>query len=837
MNRFLLLLILIPFSFNAQIQDVDLSYYLPLDITYNPNIPTPKSIIGHEVGEWHITHDKLVYYMQALADASDRITIENRGNTYEGRPLILLTITSPENHNRLETIRQNHLKLTESGSASIDFSNMPVIINQGFSIHGNEPSGTNAALAVAYYLAAAQGPKIDNILKNAVILFDPCFNPDGLQRFASWVNMHKSKHINPDPNDREYSEAWPGSRTNHYWFDMNRDWLPSQHPDSRARIETYHKWYPNILTDHHEMGTNTTFFFQPGIPSRTHPLTPQKNQDLTGEIAEFHAAALDKIGSLYYAKEDFDDFYYGKGSTFPDINGGVGILFEQASSRGHAQESDNGLLTFPFTIKNQFVTALSTIDAGVALREKLLNYLRQFYQDAAREARNGAIVFGDEKDAATAYHLAEILQQHKIKVHEIKNDFSLDGKNYKKGYSYIIPKNQRQSRLINAIFEKRTTFEDSLFYDVSAWTFPLAFNLDYSENAPVAQIGPEIKEVSLRKIAPVPASNYAYLMEWHEYYSPKALNQILQKGIRAKVAMKTFSMNGKNYDYGTIMIPVQNQVLNNREMGDFLNKVAQESHIDITPVYTGLTEGIDLGSNNFRPIKTPRAAVIVGDGITPSDAGEIWHLFDQRFAMLITKLDTRNFNRFDLSRYTHIILPNTWGSALGKSDADKLKDWVRAGGILIGYKNAAQWLNNQEFLKLSFKQTRDTATGITFEERRDYAGAKRIGGAIFQARIDRSHPVNFGYKNDLLPIFKNSNLMLEPDSQSFNNPIMFTSSPLMSGYIHAETLKELAGTSAFKTGNLGRGKVILFLENTNFRAFWFGTNKLLMNAIFFGDHM
>ncbi len=837
MHKVLLTLLFCSISVYSQQKTVDLSYYLPEDVTYDQSIPTPQSIIGHEVGEWHITHDKLVFYMQALAEASDRITIENRGLTFEGRPLILLTVTSPENHRNLETIRQNHLRLSASNSGSVDVTNMPVVINQGFSIHGNEPSGTNAAIALAYYLAAAQGPKINNILSNAIILLDPSFNPDGLQRFASWVNMHKSKHINPDPNDREYSESWPGARTNHYWFDMNRDWLPSQFPDSRARIETYHKWYPNILTDHHEMGTNSTFFFQPGIPSRTHPLTPQKNQDLTGEIANFHADALDKIGSLYYAKENFDDFYYGKGSTFPDINGGIGILFEQASSRGHAQESDNGLLTFPFTIKNQFVTALSTIDAGVALREKLLNYQRQFYQDAAGEAKSGAIVFGDEKDAAKAYHLAEILQQHKIKVHKIKNDFSLNGKNYKKGYSYIIPKNQRQTRLINAIFEKRTSFKDSLFYDVSAWTFPLAFNLDYNENAPTAQMGTEVTEVALRNIAPIQASDYPYLMEWHEYYAPKALNQILDKGIRAKVGMKTFSLDGKNYDYGTILIPVQNQNLTQPVLAAALNEIANDAHINITPVSTGLTEGINLGSNNFRTITTPKVALIVGDGITPSDAGEVWHLFDQRYAMQITKLGTRNFNRRDLSRYTHIILPNSWGTALDKNDTENIKDWIRAGGILIGYKNAAQWMNSNEILNLKFKSTQDTANQVSFEDRWDYSGAKRIGGAIFEAKIDRSHPVNFGYKNNTIPLFKNSTLLLEPDTQSYNNPILFSEAPLLSGYIHEQTLEELSNTSAFRASSLGSGKVILFTENTNFRAFWFGTNKLLMNAVFFGEHM
>ena len=260
-------------------QQTDLSYYLPQNTTYNKAIPTPQSVIGHEVGEWHISHDKLVEYMKALAESSDRVTIENRGSTYEGRPLLLLTITSPKNHQNIDAIRAQHLAATDD-NATVNTSNMPIVVNQGFSIHGNEPSGSNAAILVAYYFAAAESSEVTNLLENVVILFDPSFNPDGLQRFAFWANSNKSKNLNPDPNDREYNEVWPRGRTNHYWFDMNRDWLPVQLPESRARLETFHKWLPNILTDHHEMGTNATFFFQPGIPSRTHPLTPQLNQDL-----------------------------------------------------------------------------------------------------------------------------------------------------------------------------------------------------------------------------------------------------------------------------------------------------------------------------------------------------------------------------------------------------------------------------------------------------------------------------------------------------------------------------------------------------------------------------
>jgi len=833
MKKLLFCLIISTF---AQAQEkIDLSYYLPQNVTYNQNIPTPESIVGHQVGEWHITHDKLAQYMYALADASDRITIENRGTTFEGRPLLLLTITSPKNHQNISTIQKAHMEGTENNDANA--TKRPIVVYQGFSIHGNEPSGANAGLLAAYYLAAAQGSEIDKMLDNTVVLFDPSFNPDGLQRFAYWANTNKSINLNPDPNDREYDEVWPGGRTNHYWFDMNRDWLPVQLPESRARLETFHNWYPNILTDHHEMGTNSTFFFQPGIPSRTHPLTPKLNQELTAKIGNYHAKALDKIGSFYYTEENYDDFYYGKGSTFPDINGSIGILFEQGSSRGHLQESDNGILTFPFTIRNQFTAALSTLEAAQNMREELLTYQNNFFKNARNEAAkeaNKAIVFGDEKDAAKTYHLAEILKRHKIKFHEVKEDFTANGKRFKKGYSYIVPKNQKHTRLINAMFEKRTTFQDSLFYDISAWTFPLAFNVDYAEGVSTSNAGAEVTDLQHKAGGVSGMSNYAYLMEWHEYYTPKLLNQLLNDDLRAKVGMQPFSLNGISYDYGTIMIPVQNQKMNASELHTYLTKLAKESHVTLNAVGTGLTQGIDLGSNEFRALTKPKIALLVGDGISSYDAGEIWHLFDTRYDITVTKLDTKNIGWADLSRYNTIIVPS------GRLDDDaskKMKEWVQNGGTLIAYKSALNWLNSKELAKLDFKKMELVGKNISFEQRGDFRGAQVIGGAIFEAETDRSHPINFGYKNDKISLFRNTTLFMKPDKNSYNNPIQYTKRPIVSGYISKQNLDSIGNTVPLQIKGLGRGNVVAFTDNTNFRAFWYGTNKLLMNAIFFRDEL
>ena len=830
MKNFLIFILFVSLSVSSQ--EIDLSYYLPKDTTFDQNIPTPKSIIGHQVGEWHVTHDKLVEYMKALALASDRISIENRGSTFEGRPLLLLTITSPKNHINIDKIRENHINGTNDSNK--DISNDPIVVYQGFSIHGNEPSGSNAALVVAYYLAAANN--INDVLDNTIILFDPSYNPDGLQRFAYWVNTNKSKNINPDPNDREYKEIWPKGRTNHYWFDMNRDWLPVQLPESSARISSFHKWLPNILTDHHEMGSNSTFFFQPGIQSRTHPLTPKLNQELTREIGTYHAKAFDKLGSTYYSEESFDDFYYGKGSTFPDINGSIGILFEQASSRGHAQETVNGVLTFPFTIRNQFTAALSTLKAANNMRVKILQYQQNFYKEAITTGENKAIVFGDEKDAAKSYHLAEVLTKHQVKIHEIKSDFTKNGKFFKKDYGYIVPMNQKNQRLVRAMFDERTKFKDSLFYDVSAWTFNHSFGVDFAENISFSKAGKEITNLEMNKGSIHSLSSVGYLMPWNEYYTPKALNKILTKGIRAKVSMKNFKNGGNNYDYGTIFIPTQNQQLNQDDLFRFLEEVAIENHLKINGVSSGLNQGIDLGSNNFRAIKKQKVAMLVGGSIFGNDAGEIWHLLDQRFDMMLTKLDLSYLSSTDISKYTTIIIPSL--SSLDKSLQEKLKVWTRNGGTLIGYRNSVKMLAKNKFITLQFETVkRDTIKNISFEKRSLISGSQVIGGAIFEAEIDRSHPINFGYKNNKLALFRNTTIFIKPNKKSYNNPIQYLDNPLLSGYISKSNLNALKNSVPFQMQKMGSGRVMVFTDNTNFRAFWYGTNKLLMNAIFFGDKM
>ncbi|QOI97133.1 MAG: zinc carboxypeptidase [Flammeovirgaceae bacterium] len=839
---FLLLLGLVINTAQAQ---PSLSYYLPEGVTYNPAIPTPQSVIGHEVGEWHISHDRLVNYMYALDGASDRITLEVTGYTHEARPLLLLTVTSPKNHQNIEAIRNQHLQLTDpSRSGNLDIKSMPAVFYMGFSIHGNEASGSNAALLAAYHLAAAEGKEIEEYLTNTIILFDPSFNPDGLHRFSSWVNSRKSKVISADPADMEHNEPWPGGRTNHYWFDLNRDWLVAQQPESQARIKKFHQWKPNVLTDHHEMGTNATFFFQPGVPSRVHPLTPEKNQELTRKIGEFHAKALDNIGSFYYTQEGYDDFYYGKGSTFPDVQGAIGILFEQASSRGHAQESVNGVLHFAFTVRNQFTTALSTLKAVNALREDLLTHQREFFKNAVTEAAKDpvkAIVFGS-KDKARAYHLAEIMMHQQIDVYTLPSSQTINGKNFDAESGFVVPLNQPQYKLIKGMTEKRTQFKDSIFYDISTWTLPLAFGMDYEELKVAPALGQKLTELKMpagKLVGEV--AQYAYVFEAYGYYTPRAVNRLLQNGIRVKVATDPFyHPSGKKFERGSLLVTVADQGKVADQLQYHIREIIEKDGIDVYSFNTGLDyKGVSLGSGTFQVLRKPEIALLVGDGVSANDAGELWHLMDVRMHMPVTALPVDVLNRTNLNRYNTIIFSAGNYSGITDATKERLKTWVQNGGVIIGFDNALTWLTTAGLGKFDLKK--DEASDKKTEQTRAYAdieeyrGAQQSPGAIFEATVDLSNPLLYGYTGTKIPVFKDNNLFMEKSKNPYGNPVVYGSSPLLSGYISNPNYSKLKNSSMAGFTALGRGRVIGFTDNLAFRAFWFGTTKLFTNAVFYGN--
>ena len=834
--------IIICLMMNAQVK---IDYFLPQDLSYNPQIPVPSKSAGHEIGELHLTHDKLIYYMQELAEISNRAIWEDYGRSHEGRPLGHLIISSEENIRNIEKIRQQHLILCDPArSGEADITEMPLFVKLGYGIHGNESSAQNASSLVAYYLVAGEGGKIDDLLKSTIILIDPALNPDGMQRHSTWVNSTKSLNNNSDPNSWEFTESWPGGRTNHYWFDLNRDYIMLQQPESVGRVWAFYKWRPNINTDHHEMGANSTFFFQPGIQSRNNPLTPVDNQLLTAEIGHYHEKFLNETGSLYFTEEAFDDYYVGKGSSYPDIHGSIGILFEQAGVKGHLKEVQGGLLTFPFAIRNQFTVSLSTLEAGYHMRRKLLENQRDFYKSAMTEADKFTLkgyVFTDPTDKKRLSEFIRILLRHQIKVFSLDRNISKNGVEYRAGESYYIPLKQPEYRFIRSLFESVDHFTDSLFYDVSTWVLPMSFNISYSGlntsketdglmGSAITQPPPE----EGRLIAT--GESYAYLFEWNEYLAPAALYRLQDKGIICRVSKKKFKYDesdlNREFSYGTIMIPVSGQILKYDELAELMASTAKDYGIIIYGVRTGLTaEGPDLGSNELAVLEKPSVMMFTGDGISGSDAGEIWHMMDTRFNMPVSMVRANMFSGIELSRYNVLIVAGF--PEVNQTGIDNIKSWIRNGGTVIGYKEGNRWLSEKQICKIEFIPSEQfkNKDGV-YAMMSDDSQFQQIPGSIFETIMDLTHPLCYGYTREKLPVFKSGKSVAKKDENIYNNPVSYTVNPLLSGYCSRENLERIKGTSFVSV----HGKrIISIYDNTNFRAIWYGTNKIFLNAVFFGQ--
>jgi len=821
----------------------DLSYYLPQDVSYNPEITKPKDVLGYQVGEWHARPEQIVKYMEVLAEESDRITLEVTGRTHEQRPLLLLTVTSEDNHRNIDDVRERHLAAADP-NRDADPDNTPVVMYMGYSIHGDESSGSNAAILFAYYLAAAEGEAVDEVLSDSVILLDPAFNPDGLARFAQWANQHRSQNLVADPQHREHVQPFIRGRVNHYWFDMNRDWLLLQHPESRARIANFQKWKPNVLTDYHEMGTNSTYFFQPGIPSRKNPLTPDENVRLTEILAAEHADSLDDIGSLYYTEESFDDFYYGKGSTYPDIQGAVGILFEQASSRGHLQDSVNGEVSFPFTIRNQFVASLSTIYGTHKNKSRFIEFQERAYDEgmeAAQKAKFEGYLIGDSSDPSRVEGLLEIFKQHGIKAYRVEKDIEQNGTQFKAGSSYYIPLAQAQYGLIQGIFSTRKNFPNNTFYDVSGWTLPLAFNVPFETHRGRIQIADNAWDAPKRKTSAL-TDAYAYAFNWNDYFAPGLLQELLEQNIHVRQTTKPFTVEGEQgrqeFSAGSIVVPKAYQEREWRDVQRRLATAAKEKGIQVTSIETGLTpEGVDLGSRNIQPVEKPSVMMLTGEGVNLYEAGETWYYLDRHVGIPLSMVDTERLPSADLTRYSHIIMVDGHYSNLDKQLRKKIQNWVSQGGTIIGQRGGAEWLAENGLLQTRFIddavfQSAFTKKQLSYEERDDFYAEQRIAGAIFSMDVDTSHPLFFGFPRDQMPVFKNSAAAMEEPESPFVSVARYSEQPLMSGYTDERNREILKGKTNIAAHRLGNGQVIGFADNINFRAYFWGTSKLLSNAIY-----
>ena len=819
-------------------------------INYDLSIPKPEDVIGHKIGDRHTRTSQIVDYYESIASVSDRVALDDHARSHEGRRLIHAIVTHPDNHKNLENIRIDNVKISDMPNQmkNKNLDKMPLVAYLGFSIHGDEASGAEAAVLLLHHLAAGQGDEIDQILRNTIIIIDPMFNPDGRDRFANWANGNRGIVPTTDTQDREHNQPWPRGRTNHYLFDLNRDWMPVTQPESQGRVKLFHHWRPQFLLDVHEMGRNSTFFFQPGIKSRTNPNTPKEGVELTYKIAPFFAKRLDDIQSMYYSEQSYDDFYYGKGSTYGDIHGSVGILFEQGSSRALETESNQGKLTYAFTVRNQYMATLGAIDGLVALRKEFLRYQRDFYATSSAVATKNKIkgyLINLKENRTRVQMLVKTLQSHRVDAYTLKKPITVKGKRFNKGEAVIIPTNQPQTRFIAGVMEKVTAFEDSLFYDVSAWTLPLAFGVDYYEvkQKPDAFLGAKLKAMNLDGGELVGGkATSAYLMPWNRYFNPKSLYSILDSGILPRITTAPFSAEvaGKSMQFkrGTIVIPVVQRDADARitaaELHRLMEKLVSEDHVQIYATNSSSTpSGPDLGGAFQGVLKKPHVALLSGAGTSAYGSGEIWHLIDNRMNIPVSRLNAENLNRNKLSKYNTIIFPDGNYSKLDSTDVNHLKEWVSSGGTLISVQSGSKWIVDNNVIDEELVENQKLALDIPYDQVRLVTGAQRIGGAIFNINIDNTHPLGYGYRNKH-PVFRRGYTFFKLSESAAANVGRYTNKPLLSGYVSEEKLAGIKDTASIIAKKQGSGHVVMFADNPAFRAFWYGTNGLLLNAIFFG---
>ena len=808
-------------------------------------ITTPAASFGFEQGQWHVRPEQLVSYYQLLATQSDRVKVQVIGYTHEQRPLLNVIITSPKNQARLAEIE---------AARSRGDADTPLVVYLGYSVHGNEPSGANAAPAVAWHLLSSQDPSVLEMLERTIIIIDPMFNPDGLARFANWANSNRGQTIVSDPNTLEHREGWPSGRGNHYWFDLNRDKLFLAHPESQAHVAAYQKWRPHVLSDFHEQGTDATYFFQPGISTRVHPLTPKNNQVLTAEIAKFHAQAFDARGQMYFTNENYDDFYYGKGSTYPDVQGSVGILFEQASSRGHIQESRNGLLKFEHTIANQVTTSLTTIAGADALRAQLMSHQNNFYDDAKKMAAkdgNRALLFAAPNNPARLRDFVKILETHRITVNHVKGSTTINGQPYDAQNAIAVPLQQNQYRLIEAMTELRKEFQDNSFYDVSAWSMTKSFDLA-SAKTNLDVIGEPFALSDVKKGSVIGESHIAYVFDWNNDDAAPYSAALLKAGLKLRAMTKPLNLTTfdgvKQFGLGSMVVPVTVQSVDAEKTLAILRAALGEhaSTVQVHALKTGSGGGgIDVGSASLKEVELPKVAMLTGNGLDSTSVGELWYWLDAHLYLPTTHLTLERITTVNLDRYTHIVMAD--GSYRLSEEANKaLERFVKQGGVIIGVEGALKWASQQSYLHTKLVKNSDDKKGdedkkstssekrLAYKDQNDNTAQKLIAGAIFNSDVDLSHPLAAGFPRNQIPVFRTNTDVYKLEGDAYGTIAAYTSSPVVSGFVSPENTKRIAGTAVLTAERVGNGSVILTSAALGFRGGWVGSRRLLDNAIFLG---
>lgn len=798
-------------------------------------LQSPEVFLGYKIGSKYTRHHQIEAYAKHLSSvAKNNVVFEKYGETNEGRPLFVLIISSSENIANLSAIRQNNCDLTTGKSEK---ENQPTIVWLSYNVHGNEPSSSEAALLTMYELAAQKNQQANNWLKNTVVIIDPCLNPDGRDRYVNGFNTAVGQVANPYALAREHKETWPSGRSNHYLFDLNRDWAWQTQVESQQRAVLYQKWYPHVHVDFHEQGCDEPYYFAPAAEPIHSTITPWQREFQT-KVGINHTRYFDKEAWLYFTKERFDLLYPSYGDTYPMYNGAIGMTYEQGGIGGGLAIIDetNDTLTLEDRVQHHFTTSLSTIETASTNATELVKNFKKYYT----ESRKGS--FATYKTylltAQTEQELAGIktlLQKNNIAFGTIKeNNFKAFDYQSKKegmfvsdGYVLAISTQQAHGVLANVLFEPVTTVSDSNTYDITAWSLPYAYGVKGFATKTSLSIQP-ISE----KLATPSISSYGYLIPHNSFQSVKVLAQLLKAGIKIHYNEKPFKINNISYSAGNIL------VLRTVNSGDWSAKTLQicaENNVQSVALTSGYVQaGTDFGSPDVKIIaKAPRVAMLTGEDFSSLSVGEIWSFFDNELNYPITQIPSNYLSQTNLFDFDVFIIPSGDVSDL-ITNSEKLAEFTARGGTIIALEGSVNHFAQANKFNLSMKQIPEDTLSFqsipSYENRERAYLSSSIPGAIYEVHLDKSHPLCFG-----LPRYydlKQSTDLVNLNKDSWNVGAIQTNS-YVTGFVGYKAKQHLTTGIVFGASEFGNGTFIYFVDNPLFRNFWESGKVLFSNAVFF----
>ena len=800
---------------------------------YSQTIKSPKEFLGYELGSRFTRHHKVAEYFKYVSETLPNVILEKYGETNEFRPLLVAYISSQENIDNLESIRKSNLGQT--GLVDSNVKNEKAIVWLSYNVHGNEASSTEASMNTLYKLVTEK----QDWLKNTVVIMDPCINPDGRDRYVNWYNQVKSTPYNTIQVGKEHVEPWPGGRPNHYLFDLNRDWAWATQKETQQRLKIYNKWMPHIHVDFHEQGINNPYYFAPAAEPFHEIITPWQ-RDFQTQIGRNHAKYFDQNSWLYFTKESFDLLYPSYGDTYPTYMGAIGMTYEQAG-HGRAglgiQTDERYVLTLKDRLTHHTTTGLSTVEIASKNAGKLNEEFTKFFDNSDLKFKSFIV---KNENADKINRLKALLDKHEISYEyattsEAKGfvyQQNKEGKLSLNSDDLVLQTNQPKGKMLHVLFEPKAKLADSLTYDITAWSIPYAHGLNALASTKPVSSSKKLKQSTVNNS--IDKSAYAYIAKWNSLEDAKFLSAILQKGITPRFTEKPFSIGGKAYNRGSLIVLRSDN--NTEDFDATITTIANSNGRQLTPVSTGFVDnGVDFGSYSVKPINKQRVAVLSGDGVSSLSFGEVWHYFETNIHYPSTNINTDYFGRVNLDDFDVLIFPSgNYGRLLSKNNIAKLNSWISSGGtlILIG-RASGSFVGKSGFSIERKKGNSNQGTNMTPYAKRERENVKNmITGSIFKSEVDVTHPLAYGYSDTYFTL-KLSSSNYNYLKSGYNVTYIENDVNPVSGFAGVNTKNSLEKSLVIGEESKGRGSVVYMVDNPLFRSFWENGKLFFANAIFF----